>query len=834
MAGDESTLQGCPILTTHRRLRYTHELWHQALESYHKPDKFHANLNAIIEALRSVTLLLQNQKAAFPDFDGWYGAWQKKLKEDALSKWLNDARVTVFHIGDLDSYSSAEVKLITWRQEVLSIVSVPIQTPAQLIFENPALLNLLDSSKKHSSSFEDGFLAIERRWSTKDLGGKEILGVLAHVYGLIADLLLDAHSQLARMNCISANEQHQDFPSPHDRTGVLRCMIASVEARTERFKASTHEPLVVSAELDYAEIDSADIAMRYGFDERLPKAASGGLDPLSFAKKLQFIAKRILRRDKHHVRMMFIRDGGGNWHNITLTAKDRTEKYVLMQLVAQFVEAQGCDVVIEIGEVWTAKASSEVPQSTDGVEDIPGRGEALAVMVATREGLSHWFLTPIRRGPLGGITLEDTVEVEEQRPPYFEPVIDVWRRQMMFRAQDGTRSRVWEPDILDLCPCGGPERYGQCCRSPIAKIREANNVESEKEDAGPAPDPNVEEAKARASLARYVIWIRQHTAAALQAGDSGKKFYDMIVQIDALALQSQIDSMIRALKAVGKSDLVLPQLHRLRELLGVPRLAMRVTALASRWLFESGKPEEAVLELDALGDPFELKDSLALSLVARHFDLSDENRKKILQRAIDQSANNEEKHLARLNLASHLVAKDEAAEAESLVRSILKETEHVQTSSERSAALILLWRITGTEEDFIVATIEMEKDDFAWHRYRNASYLIEREKYVEAERLLQQLVESGDVEARLLTFDAKLRVGTTSSARELISSIDPEKMPASLRFPYTVAMAQLVLVGGVLDLREKAISLLAALPADGGEQDKQVKLLMNLLGGVRS
>ena len=154
-------------------MRHAHELWHQALQSYHAPEKFHANLNATIQALRSVTLMLQNEKAVFPDFDEWYGPWQHRLKDDTLSKWLNDARVTVFHVGDLDSYSSAEVKLITWRQEVLSTVSIPIQTPAQLILENPALLNLLDPSKNKSTDLEDGFFTIERRWSTKDLGGKE-------------------------------------------------------------------------------------------------------------------------------------------------------------------------------------------------------------------------------------------------------------------------------------------------------------------------------------------------------------------------------------------------------------------------------------------------------------------------------------------------------------------------------------------------------------------------------------------------------------------------------------------------------------------------------------
>jgi hypothetical protein len=93
IAGDEGTLQRCPIPRTHRRMRHAHELWHQALQSYHAPEKFHANLNATIQALRSVTLMLQNEKAVFPDFDEWYGPWQQKLKDDTLSKWLNDARV---------------------------------------------------------------------------------------------------------------------------------------------------------------------------------------------------------------------------------------------------------------------------------------------------------------------------------------------------------------------------------------------------------------------------------------------------------------------------------------------------------------------------------------------------------------------------------------------------------------------------------------------------------------------------------------------------------------------------------------------------------------------
>jgi hypothetical protein len=443
---------GCPIPTAHRRLRHAHTLWHQALDHYHNADKFHANLNATIEALRSTTLVLQKEKAIFPDFDGWYGPWQKKLQDDVTSKWLNDARVTVFHKGDLDSYSFAEVRLATWREEVLSTIAVPIQTPSHFILQNPDLLNLLDPLKKDSWELEDAVLLIERRWSTKELQGKEVLTALAHVYGLIADLILDAHSHLDHMNCIPSDAPHQDFPSQHDRTGMLRCMIANVEARTERFRQSTHERLVPSSVMQPTDVDSREVIHRYGPEDQLSDGEMQRLDPLALAQKLQYLAKRILRRDKQHTRMMFIRDGHGKWHHLSLIAEDRTEKHVLMQLVAQFVETHGCDAVIEIGELWTAQVSDALPKVIRNVESIPGREEALGVIVASRDGLLRWYLTPIKRGPFGGIKLGDTIQLEKQQPFYFRPIIEVWLKQEQFRAQDGRQSRVGNPMRLIFAP----------------------------------------------------------------------------------------------------------------------------------------------------------------------------------------------------------------------------------------------------------------------------------------------------------------------------------------------------------------------------------------------
>ena len=197
----------------------------------------------------------------------------------------------------------------------------------------------------------------------------------------------------------------------------------------------------------------------------------------------------------------------------------------------------------------------------------------------------------------------------------------------------------------------------------------------------------------------------------------------------------------------------------------------------------------------------------------------------MLAKAIEVAACDEEKHLAQLNLAADL-SQDPEPEALSLVRSIIKETEGDQLSAERSAALILLWKITRAEGDFRTAFQEMEKDDHEAHRYRNAIYLIDGGKYAEAASLLANLVGAGDVQAKPMITDARIRSGVRRSAFELFNTIQTEEVSPRLRFPYVVAMSLLVLAGGFVQLRERAIALLDGLPPAGGEQDAEVKGLL--------
>jgi hypothetical protein len=820
-------LPQCPIPLTHRRLKHAHLLWHQCLDAYHDPERFLANLNATIEALRNVTFVVQKEKSAFKDFDGWYKPRQEILKADATAKWLNDARVTIVHQGDLESSSNAEVRIITYEEKTIWTCEVPIHTPAKLILENPSLLALLDSSKNKFPDLADSVLLIERKWSTKELNGREILSALAHVYGLLADLVLDAHSRLGQFACIPAEEPHPDFRALQDRTGLLRCMSAGVEARTERYKTDKETKIVATPETVRTLINVNEILGRYGVDPRRSNAEIQNQDPVEVAEWVLKMAKRILRRDKHHDRIMFIRDGEGQWHQITIYSQDKTEKIVVMQMVASFVENRGCDALIEVGEMWTASIPIELLPGVKGAEHARNRGELLSVVVVTREGLVRQYKTPFTRGPFGGLKLGDTEQMKGFHPNYLVPVFRVWQRQRFYKTQDGRDSMVWEPDLLAPCPCGGPRRFGVCCKSSLPNT-DQGHVRDRVAQAISAGEGERAESIARAGLAQYVIWVRQHTAAAIHMG---REFYDGIVQVDALALESLIGTMIDALEFAGKAELILPQLQRLRGAIGVPRLATRIGAISARWLFLSGHQEEAVLELDRLGSPYQLSDTLAIWLVVRNYDLSEKQRESLLSRAIDVAASDEEKNLARLEMASYYLVNGKSGQALSLVQAIVDETSSGNASDELSRATVLKWAITEDDNEFPLALAEMKRQTDDSERIRNGVFLIDRGKYGEAEEILSELVESGNIKAILLLVDARLRSGRSDEAREMFLSIARERLSKALKYPYAHTLGLLVLAGGHSDLKEDSITLLSEIPPMGGEPDRQVRTILEILKG---
>lgn len=810
----------CPLPKTHRRLIEAHLLWHQTLDKYHDPEAFRANLNATIEALRNVTFVLQNEKAAFDRFDDWYTPWQDQLKSAAPAKWLHDARTTVVHQGDLESDSTAEVRLITWRDEVLIKMPVPAGLPSSLILKNLPLLDLLRQAETPAADAKYAAIAIERRWSTAGLGGQELLDVLAKAYGLVSEVVLDAHFHLRRSKCISHETDHPDFCSTYHRTGTLECMAIGAERRTKLFQMATGHPYTPEHARSILPPEPIDADRRYGFAREDGITALDQIDPLRYAEKVLYRAKRILQRDRCHQRMMFIRDGKGQWHTNALVATDRTEKHLLMRLAAQFIESKGCDALVEVGEVWYAPWKSMRGLDLDRIQDAEGRRELLFVQVATRQGISRRYLTPFSRGTFGGIKLGETEQKDGEFPAYLEPVLDVWRRQGFVRLADGkVMPQLWQPDALDTCFCGGPSRFAECCKRHLPRNPASR---AEIQTAMAASDFGKAEALAKADLAQYVIWIKRHTAHTVHVADD---LHRKLVDIDICALEDLIETMESCMEANGTVELFLPKIRHLAGIIGVPRISMRLVALASHRLLKSGKIEEAILELDVLGDLNKVDDAVALVTAANVLDIPTERRRTLLERASSVAIGSREKWSAQFDLAEVTFKLGQRDAALAIIDSITSESIQ-ENAGVQTEALMIRWKMTRTDADFESFSSAIDRENIE-SRKRYGAILINEGMYNDAQQLLEADRNSGDAVAMLLLADALIRGAKGASARNILLGVEQDQLPGALRHAYALAAGNLALACKDEEIRQLAIAAIRGLP-DWANQNGLCELLKDL------
>jgi hypothetical protein len=107
--------RSCPVPATHDKFFESHYFLDQMLASYHEPQPFGWNLNAFLQALRSVTLMLQSELAHREGFEEWYSKEQDLMRGDDLLKRFLDGRNFVVHQGMLRRRSKVEAGLFRGR-----------------------------------------------------------------------------------------------------------------------------------------------------------------------------------------------------------------------------------------------------------------------------------------------------------------------------------------------------------------------------------------------------------------------------------------------------------------------------------------------------------------------------------------------------------------------------------------------------------------------------------------------------------------------------------------------------------------------------------------------
>jgi hypothetical protein len=434
----------CPIPNAHRRLHECHRLWHAAADTYDDPDGFRTNLNALLQALRNVTFVLQKEKRGVPDFDVWYERWRETLAQDGVLRWLVEARNHVVKEGDLETFSTATAAAhASWDAPEEITFEVPPLLPTLAIV---ARLNTQDIPEDVRKS---GFLRVERRWVARTLPEWELLDALAHCCGLLSLLIHDAHRQAGvPMHTIDFSGEVPHEVSNELAGGRLPCMVASDDLRTVVLNLRTNQ--ILQKSLSPARRDEA-ITKKAQRRYSAMGAVRGpdSTDALDWADYYMEQAKIVLARDKWHAEYAFFFHPDGSRSTLTAMPADQQEKYLFMNDVANHVERFGFTGLVFTGDTWIAHPRDVPPGKRAG--EVRERKEAITVTAMRSDGAAR-HLTTLYTRRFGRIRFGATHE-DEGRPFFLAPVMRVWgldvpsEREAM--AETDALWREAHPDAAD-------------------------------------------------------------------------------------------------------------------------------------------------------------------------------------------------------------------------------------------------------------------------------------------------------------------------------------------------------------------------------------------------
>src|SRR5207249_3099601 len=94
------------------RLLQMKQHWEDAASGYFEPSRFQTALQSCITVARTVTFVLQSNKAGIPEFDAWYQPFRARWATDAIMQWAKDARNQVEKQGDLATLSQVRGTII--------------------------------------------------------------------------------------------------------------------------------------------------------------------------------------------------------------------------------------------------------------------------------------------------------------------------------------------------------------------------------------------------------------------------------------------------------------------------------------------------------------------------------------------------------------------------------------------------------------------------------------------------------------------------------------------------------------------------------------------------
>lgn len=250
-------------------------------------------------------------------------------------------------------------------------------------------------------------LAVERRWVAADLPDHELLEVLAHGYGKVAEVVADAHAQAGLVMQTFGDEAHARRPERREHLGGrLSCMVAHAGVRTAYVHLARERLMVPESrerELRREELEGFEP----GFP--IPDDALGreeGETILAAGERMVSFARALIEHTGVHHPMAMIHETRELAPVIVnLHASDAQEQTLMVETIVEEVERLAAEGIVFISEL----------HPPDG-----GGGELIVAALSDDGGCRVWR-TPIERTAPRAVRLGETV-VDERLPDFLRPV----------------------------------------------------------------------------------------------------------------------------------------------------------------------------------------------------------------------------------------------------------------------------------------------------------------------------------------------------------------------------------------------------------------------------
>jgi len=186
----------CPFVNTHDKFNEAHYFISQMVHTYHEPEPFGWNFDAFLQALRSVTFVMQKELKDMGIKDDWYQAEQEWMKKDKILLAVVEGRNIVVHQGMIEQSSNAEMGMFRGRMLKLAAkMPVPPHIPSATLLEMAKkTFGFVD--EEHSAIDEQ--YGVRRQWFCKIFGDEEIVSACDKAWSRIGKVFAKAHEQVGR------------------------------------------------------------------------------------------------------------------------------------------------------------------------------------------------------------------------------------------------------------------------------------------------------------------------------------------------------------------------------------------------------------------------------------------------------------------------------------------------------------------------------------------------------------------------------------------------------------------------------------------------------------